>query len=85
MKKMTRNAMALAVGTTMAAAALADPAGFSTSGYFRAGTGTASKGDSRACYAGWRRIEVPARQRVTSTARSTWRPGSRTTRSVACT
>lgn len=47
MRKMTRNALALAVGTTMAAAALADT---TTSGYFRAGTGTASKGDSRACY-----------------------------------
>lgn len=51
MKKTTRNAMALAVGTTMAAAAMAaDTGAFSTSGYFRAGTGTASKNTSRACY-----------------------------------
>jgi maltoporin len=51
MKTMTRNAMALAVGSTMAAATFAADAGaFSTSGYFRAGTGTASKGTSRACY-----------------------------------
>lgn len=51
MRKMTRNAMALAVGATMAAAAAAaDPGAFSTSGYFRAGTGTASKGNARACY-----------------------------------
>lgn len=51
MKNTTRNAMALAIGTTMAAAAMAaDTGAFSTSGYFRAGTGTASKNSARACY-----------------------------------
>lgn len=50
MNKIYRNAVAVAVGSLVTAAAMADGPAFSTSGYFRAGTGTASKNQSRACY-----------------------------------
>lgn len=52
MRQHIHSALVLTIGTLLASAASAEgnSTSFSTSGYFRAGTGTASEGKARSCY-----------------------------------